>query len=142
MVMLPSFNPLYQIQFGKSFPCTLSSGICCLCLPNTLCHKQDMYDSRSVFNQSKAILNSEFSFFWTGCLTKAKESSLPCYFLIASGRVTDEFMPLPKAFVQSETKTTLYWIRTWVPDSISYDSNHRASVINSLQLYHFSSILL
>ena len=55
----------------------------------------------SIFKQSTAGLNSAFSFFYTGCLTKAKEPSLLNYLPIARGW-TDRFMPLPKVWAQSE----------------------------------------
>ena len=38
-------------------------------------------NTRSIFEQSKADLNSEFSFL-TGCCSKVKEPSLPYYLLI------------------------------------------------------------
>ena len=38
------------------------------------------YDTRSIFKQSLTGLNSEFSFSYTSCLTKAEEPSLPYYF--------------------------------------------------------------
>ena len=41
------------------------------------------YDARSIFKQSTAGLNLEFSFYLTGCFTKVKEFSLPYYLLIA-----------------------------------------------------------
>ena len=34
------------------------------------------YDTRSIFKRSLTGLNSEFSFFYTSCLTKAEEPSL------------------------------------------------------------------
>ena len=37
------------------------------------------YDSRSIFKQSLTALNSEFSFSYTSCLTKAEEPSLSYY---------------------------------------------------------------
>ena len=50
-------------------------------------------NTRSIFKQSKAGLNSEFFFPQTGCLTKAKEPNLPYYLPIVGGR-KDGFMPL------------------------------------------------
>ena len=55
------------------------------------------YDTRSIFKHSKVI----FSFSKTGCLTKAKEPSLPYYLPIAGAR-TDGFIPFPKALGQTE----------------------------------------
>ena len=37
--------------------------------------------TRSIFTGSKTGLNTKFFFSFTGCLTKAKESSLPCPYL-------------------------------------------------------------
>ena len=52
------------------------------------------YDKRLILKQSKAGLNSEFSFSKTGCLTKSKELILLLFFPIIKER-KDEFMPLP-----------------------------------------------
>ena len=41
------------------------------------------YPTRSIFKRSTAGLNSSFSFFYIGCLTKAKEPSLSYYLPIA-----------------------------------------------------------
>ena len=56
--------------------------------------KQDMTQGQ-VLSEVKTGLNSKFSFFWTGCLTEAKELSLSFYVPIAGGR-TDWFMSLPR----------------------------------------------
>ena len=45
------------------------------------------YDTRSIFKRSLTGLNSEFSFSYTSCLTKAEEPSLSYYFSIAGGRI-------------------------------------------------------
>ena len=45
------------------------------------------YDTRSIFKRSLTGLNSEFSFSYTSCLTKAEEHSLPYYLPIAGGRI-------------------------------------------------------
>ena len=37
---------------------------------------------RSIFKQSNAALNSEFSFPYTGCQTKIKQSNLPNFLAI------------------------------------------------------------
>ena len=50
-------------------------------------------DIRSIFNQSKASLNSAFSFSQTGCLTKAKEPSVPYYLPIAEERNKNHAFP-------------------------------------------------
>ena len=41
------------------------------------------YDTRLIFKQSKAGLNSEFSFSKTDCLIKARKFRLPYYLSIA-----------------------------------------------------------
>ena len=46
---------------------------------------------------SKVGLNSGFSFSQTGCQTKARESSLPHYLIIAWESRKDGFIPFPKA---------------------------------------------
>ena len=53
--------------------------------------------SRSIFKQSTAGLNSEFSFL-IGWLTKAKEISLP-YCLFRAGRRRDGYLSFPRALV-------------------------------------------
>ena len=45
------------------------------------------YGTRSFFKRSLTGLNSEFSLFYTSCLTKAEEPSLPYYLPIAGGRI-------------------------------------------------------
>ena len=42
------------------------------------------YDTRSIFKRSLTGLNSELSFSYTSCLTKAEELSLPYYLPIAA----------------------------------------------------------
>ena len=44
---------------------------------------QSRCNSKSIFRESKASLNSEFSFSKTGCLTITKEHSVPYYISIA-----------------------------------------------------------
>ena len=80
------------------------------------------YDTRSIFKQSLAGLNSEFSF-WTSCLTKAEEIGLSYYLPIAEGRIIG-FIPFPRVLVLCEMQSV--WSRIWthVAMSISYDDNH------------------
>ena len=66
------------------------------------------YDTRSIFKQSFTGLNSEFSFSYTSCLTKAVEPSLPYYLPIAGGRIIG-FIPFPRVLVQCEMQ--LAWSR-------------------------------
>ena len=53
------------------------------------------YDTRSIFKRSLTGLNSEFSFSYTSCLTKAEEPSPPYYLPIAGGRIIG-FIPFPR----------------------------------------------
>ena len=81
------------------------------------------FDTGSIFKQSKAGFNSEFSFSQTGYQTKDKEPNLPNCLLI--GRLgEDGFMPFPKPLVWSKTQTASSRIWTQIDDSISYNSNH------------------
>ena len=62
------------------------------------------YDTRSIFKWSLTGLNSELSFSKTCCLTKAEESSLPCYLPIAGGRIFG-FIPFPGVLVLCEMQS-------------------------------------
>ena len=75
------------------------------------------------FKQSLTGLNSEFSFSWTSCLTKAEEPSLPYYLPIAGGRIIG-FIPFPRVLVLCEVQSVSSRIWTHVAVSISYDDNH------------------
>ena len=68
-------------------------------------------------------MNSEFSFSWTSCFTKAKEPGLPCYLPIAGGRIFG-FIPFPRVLVLCEMQSVSSGIRTRVAVSISYDDVH------------------
>ena len=57
-------------------------------------------DTRSIFRQSKAGLNTVF-FFLDWLPNKAKNLNPSYYLLIARGR-TNGFMPFPRALAQSE----------------------------------------
>ena len=81
------------------------------------------YNTRSIFKQSLTGLNSEFSFSWTSCLTKAEEFSLPYYLPIAGGRIIG-FIPFPRVLVQCEMQSVLSRIWTRVAMSISCDDNY------------------
>ena len=50
--------------------------------------------TRSIFKLGLTCLNSEFSFFYTGCHTKVEDPSWLFYLLIAGGRIV-EFTPFP-----------------------------------------------
>ena len=62
------------------------------------------YDRRSIFKRSLPGLNSEFSFSWTSCLTKAEEPSLSYYLPIAGGIIIG-FIPFPRVLVQCEMQS-------------------------------------
>ena len=81
------------------------------------------YDTRSIFKQSLTGFNSEFSFSWTSCLTKAEEPSLSYYLPIAGGRIIG-FIPFPRVLVLCEMQSVPSRIWTRVAVFISYDDNH------------------
>ena len=62
------------------------------------------YDTRSIFKRSLTGLNSEFSFSWTSCFTKAEEPSLPYHLPIAGGRIIG-FIPFPRVLVLCEMQS-------------------------------------
>ena len=62
------------------------------------------YDTRSVFKRSLTGFNSEFSFSYTSCLTKAEEPSLSYYLPIAGGRIIG-FIPFPRVLVLCEMQS-------------------------------------
>ena len=67
--------------------------------------------------------NSDFSFSYTSCLTKAEEPSLPHYLPIAGGRIIG-FIPFPRVLVLCEMQSVSSRIWTRIALSISYDDNH------------------
>ena len=68
-------------------------------------------------------LNSEFSFSWTSCLTKAEEPSLPYYLSIVGGRIIG-FIPFPRVLVLCEMQWVLSRNWTRIAVFISCDDNH------------------
>ena len=80
------------------------------------------YDTRSIFKRSLTGLNSEFSFSYTSCLTKAEEPSLSYYLPIAGGRIIG-FIPSPRVLVLCEMQSVSSRIWTRVAVFISYDDN-------------------
>ena len=80
------------------------------------------YDIRSIFKQSLPGFNSEFSFSYTSCLTKAEEPSLSYYLPIAGERIIG-FIPFPRVLVLCEMQSVSSRIWTRVAVSISYDDN-------------------
>ena len=81
------------------------------------------YDTRSIFKRSLTGLNSEFSFSYISCLTKAEEPSLPYYLPIAGGKIIG-FIPFPRILVLCEMQLASSRIWTRVAVAISYDDNH------------------
>ena len=77
----------------------------------------------SIFKRSLTGLNSEFSFSYTSCLTKAEEPSLPYLLPIAGGRIIG-FIPFVRVLVRCEMQSAASRIWTRVVVSISYDDNH------------------
>ena len=75
------------------------------------------------FKRSLTGLNSEFSFSYTSCLTKAEEPSLPFYLPIAGGGIIG-FPHFPRVLVLCEMQSVSSMIWTRVAVSISYDENH------------------
>ena len=80
------------------------------------------YDTRSIFKRSLTCLNSEFSFSYTSCLTKAEEPSLSYYSPIAGGRIIG-FIPFPRVLVLCEMKSVSSRIWTRIAVFISYGDN-------------------
>ena len=81
------------------------------------------YDTRSIFKRRLTGLNSEFSFSYTSCLTKAEEISLSYYLPIAGGRIIG-FIPFPRVLVLCEMQSGSPRIWTHVAVFISYDDNN------------------
>ena len=79
-----------------------------------------------IYKRSLASMNWEFSFSYTGCHIKVKESSLPYYLPIAGGRIVG-VIPFPKIFVLCEMQSvsSRIWTRVVVP--ISYDDIHNTT---------------
>ena len=80
------------------------------------------YDTRSISKRSLTGLNSEFSFSYPSCLTKAEEPSLSYYLPIAGGRIIG-FIPFPRVLVLCEMQSVLSRIWTRVAVFISYGNN-------------------
>ena len=81
------------------------------------------YDTKSIFKQSLTGLNSEISFFETGCYTKIKESS-QCYCLPIVGERIDECIPCWRVLALHEMQTALAKIWTQIAIFIAYNNNH------------------
>ena len=101
------------------------------------------YDTGSIFKRSLTSLNSEFSFSYTRCLTKAEEPSLPYYLLIAGGRIIG-FIPFPMVLVLCEMQSVLSRIWTRVAVSISYHDIHYTASTSLMPVFiknFFTSML-
>ena len=61
-------------------------------------------DTQSIFKRSLPSLDLEFSFYYTGCLTKAEKLSLPND-LLTPGRRIGGFKPFPGVLVLCETQS-------------------------------------
>ena len=85
-----------------SLNCVIGSDWCLSYLPNPSARAG--YDKRSVFKRSLTGLNSEFSFSYTSCHTKAEEPSLPYYLRITGGRIIG-FIPFPRVLVLCEMQS-------------------------------------
>ena len=85
------------------------------------------YDTWSIFKRSLTGFNSECSFSYTSCLTKAEEPSPSYYLPIAGGRIIG-FIPFSRVLVLCEMKLFSSRIWTRVTVFISYDDNHYTTV--------------
>ena len=97
------------------------------------------YDTRSIFKRSLTGLNSEFSFSYTSCLTKAEEHSLSYYLPIAGGRIIG-FVPFPRVLGLCEMQSVSSRIWTRVAESISYDDNHYSTKQSDSEVIVMSEI--
>ena len=91
---------------------------------------QDMTQGQ-FFKRSLTVLNSEFSFSQTSCLTNAEEPSLFYYLPIGGGRIIG-FIPFPRVLVLCEMQpvSSRIWTRvavsnSWVVSVLPYLSNAR-----------------
>ena len=89
------------------------------------------YDTRSIFKRSLTGFNSQFSFSWTSCLTKAEEPSLSYYLPVAGGRIIG-FIPFPRVLVLCEIQSVSSRIWTRVAVFISYDDNNYTTSTSSI----------
>ena len=80
-------------------------------------------DIEPILKRSLTGLDSEFSFFKTGCLNKIERSSLRYNLLIAGGRI-GEYILFLRVLVLCKMQSASSRIWTRVDVSISYDDNH------------------
>ena len=82
-----------------------------------------------------------FSFFYTGCLNKAKEPSL-LYYLHIAGRIIVGFIPFPGELVLCEMQSALSRIWTYVAVSTSYDNNYYTMGISIIFTIYIQKIII
>ena len=95
-------------------------------------HSGRIWHKVNLFKRSLTGLNSEFSFSFTSCLTKAEEPSLPYYLLIVGGRIIG-FIPFPRVLALCEMQSVSSRIWTRVAVSIPYDDNHYTTILLNKQ---------
>ena len=137
--LLSYINSLLCFSISHFFNAHNSKLVTWSYLPNP--SVQAGYDTRSIFKRSLTGLNSEFSFSYTSCLTKAEEPSLSYYLPIAGGRIIG-FIPFPKVLVLCEMQSASFRIWTRVAMSISYDDNHYTIGTSKLVTWLFPSPFL
>ena len=92
-------------------------------------------DTGSIFKLNLTGLNSEFSFSYTGYLTKTEEHSLSNYLPIAEGRIKG-FIPFPRVLVLCEMQSASSRIWTHVTVPITYDYTlHLGYVLTIVRVY-------
>ena len=101
---------------------------------------QDMTQGQ-FFKRSLTGLNSEFSFSYTSCLTKAEEPNLSYYLPIAGGGIFG-FIPFPRVLVLCEMQSVRSRIRTRVAVFISRDDNHYTTGTSLIRNYEWCELLL
>ena len=106
----------HDVRFEQMCIRKLGDLMMCPYLPNPSARAG--YETRSIFKQSLTGLNSEFSFSYTSCLTKAEELSLSYYLPIAGRRII-RFIPFPRVLVLCEMQSASSRIWTRVTVSIS-----------------------
>ena len=92
-----------SVNLQKSY---LKINICKECIYPALI-RHTIYDTRSIFRQSKSYLNSKFSFSHTSFLNMVKEPSLPYNLPYAGGVSSHGLMPFPRALVPNKNKQIL-----------------------------------
>ena len=88
LIKVKSYKFVFAFDFSTNIPFNV-----CIYLFSLL--TWDRYDTRLIFKWIKAGLN-EFSFFYTSCFTKSKESSM-LYYLPKAGGKTNRFLTFARA---------------------------------------------